>query len=304
MKPIVYIDRVTCERRTEEVYGAGALRLLYGDSLADRTVGRTVRELVARLSICSAVYGWWQKQPWTKSKIRPFVEKYGVDTSEFLEPVDSFESFNDFFIRELKPEARPIAEGTATAVIPADGRYYFYQELSTAPLLDVKGLRLDLATLLGDSSLAQAYAMGSLVMARLCPTDYHRFHFPVDCTPSSVRLINGALYSVNPIAIKQNLAIFSQNKRMFSMLQSEVFGDVLCIEVGATNVGSIHQTYISGYKQHKGTEKGYFSFGGSAMLLLFAPGRIQFDADLLAATQKGIEIRCLMGQSMGRARSG
>lgn len=303
MKPIVYIDRATGEHKTEEVYGASALRLLYGDGLADRTFGRAIREVVASLSICSAVYGWWQKQPWTKSKIRPFVEKYGVDTSEFLEPVDSFASFNDFFVRKLKPEARPVAEGTATAVIPADGRYYFYQELSTAPLLDVKGQCLDLPTLLGDSSLAQAYAKGSLVMARLCPTDYHRFHFPVDCTPSPVRLINGALYSVNPIAIKQNLAIFSQNKRMFSMLQSETFGDVLCIEVGATNVGSIHQTYLSGYKQSKGLEKGYFSFGGSAMLLLFAPERIQFDADLLAATQAGVEIRCLMGQSMGQARS-
>ena len=85
------------------------------------------------------------------------------------------------------------------------------------------------------------------------------------------------------------------------MLDSKTFGKVLYLEIGATSVGSIQETYSPGKFQTKGAEKGYFEFGGSALILLFAKDAIQFDQDLLAATQEGFEIRCLLGQSMGRA---
>ena len=135
-------------------------------------------------------------------------------------------------------------------------------------------------------------------MARLCPTDYHRFHFPFSCHASSVKVINGFLYSVNPLALSKNIEIFTENTRVISTLTSEIFGEVIFIEVGATNVGSIHQTYREGTVQ-KGEEKGYFSFGGSSLILLFEEGRIVFDQDLIEAGKTGVEIKCLMGQPMG-----
>lgn len=302
MTPLYVIDRVTGQRVHEQVYGGQALHLLYGSHRLARIVGRPLSRLASHFSLFSALYGWWQKRSWSARKIEPFIQAYGVDSSEFLHPVASFRSFNDFFIRELKPTSRPINSDPSVAVIPADGRYFFYPEFAQGQLIDVKGRRLDLPTLLGDAELAKRYAGGSVVMARLCPSDYHRFHFPIDCIPSASRLINGTLYSVNPIAIRQNLRIFSENKRCISLLRSSLFGNVVCIEVGATNVGSIHETYIPEQPVVKGQEKGYFSFGGSAMLLFFQPGKIQFDADLIAATQAGIEIRCLLGQSLGTAQ--
>jgi len=235
--------------------------------------------------------------PWTKAKIKPFLNEYHVNSSEFLKSVEQFASFNDFFIRKLKPEVRPLAP--SSAIIPADGRYWFYPDVSTANDFIVKGKKFDLAKLLRSDALAEQYRKGSMVMARLCPSDYHRFHFPCDGTASESTLINGCLYSVNPYAIKQNIDIFTENKRTLCRFQTEKFGQVLYLDIGATNVGSIHQTYQLNQFQQKGAEKGYFSFGGSALILLFEPNRILFDHDLVEATQKGFEIRCLFGQSLG-----
>ena len=217
-------------------------------------------------------------------------------------PLPFFSSFNDFFIRQLKKEARPIAPDPSTAIIPADGRYYFYQEIHLSQGFVIKDKKFDLAALLQSESLAAAYREGSMLIARLCPSDYHRFHFPCDGQPTSSELINGWLYSVNPVAIKKNLDIFTQNKRTLCTIQSPLFGPVLYLEVGATCVGSIQQTYPVDQNCLKGMEKGYFEFGGSCLILLFVKGSIQFDADLIQATKAGLEIRCLMGQSMGKAQ--
>ena len=83
-------------------------------------------------------------------------------------------------------------------------------------------------------------------------------------------------------------------------MNSKDFGKVLFLEIGATFVGAIHQTYTPNKPHQKGDEKGYFSFGGSSLILLFQKGKIQFDPDLLHATSQGVEIKCLMGQSMGK----
>lgn len=296
---ILYHDRITGKVCTENVYGFKAVRLLYGEGWLSLLIGRPLAFLAARSPIFSALYGWWQKTGFTKKKIVPFINNYHVDPSEFLEPIDTFKSFNDFFIRKLKPQARPIAPGQNVAVIPADGRYLFFQNLAEADGFVVKGQRFDLGSFLQNESLAKHYNQGSMVIARLCPMDYHRFHFPCDGIPGPVKILNGWLYSVNPQALKWNIEIFSQNKRAVCEFQTEHFGKVLLCEVGATNVGSIIETYVPGHKVLKGEEKGYFSFGASALVLLFPPKSILFDLDLTNYSPQKNEIRCLMGQSMG-----
>ncbi len=299
MSDIFYIDRLTGRKEKEKVYKAGAVQLFYGNNPLNKSLRYTLLPLVARLPIFSALYGHFQKRSGTVKKIAPFIKNFDVDASEFKKSVTEFRSFNDFFIRELKKEARPIAPGNDLAVIPADGRYYFYQDIAKCDGFIVKGQKFDPVELLGDSTLAQEYAEGAMVMARLCPSDYHRFHFPCRCVPEKAQLINGSLYSVNPLAVKQNIKIYSQNKRKLTKLTATPFGTILYLEIGATNVGSIQETYTLGKTYQKGDEKGYFEFGGSALILLFRKGIIQFDVDLLAATQKGLEMRCLLGQSMG-----
>lgn len=299
MKEIIYIDRVTGQREVEKVYGWRALQFLYGDHWISRWLGSFLLPFLVKFPFFSAYYGALQKSPTSAKKIAPFIQKYDVEVTEFLDSPTNFASFNDFFIRKLKPEARPIASGANVAVIPADGRYYFYGHIEKNEGFIVKGKKLNLPALLQDEKLAAEYAGGSLVLARLCPSDYHRFHFPCDCIPGETRYINQYLYSVNPIAVRKNVNVFTENKRTICPLQTEAFGQVLFLEIGATNVGSIRQTYTPFKHYPKGAEKGYFEFGASALILLFKEGTIQFDADLLEATRQGLEIRCLMGQRMG-----
>jgi phosphatidylserine decarboxylase len=300
MTEIIYVDRKTKKEEREKVYGRFFLELLYAGGPLSRLLSFFLLPLLSRIPFLSRLYGDFQKSRISRRKVKPFIHSFHVDASEFLDPVDSFASFNDFFIRHLKPECRPMAEGNDVAVLPADARYLVYPNIDQADGFWVKGKKFSLHTLLQSDGLAKRYAGGAMVMARLCPVDYHRFHFPCACTPGKAELINGPLYSVNPIALRRRIEILSENKRMITELHTANFGTVLYIEVGATYVGSIHQTYTPGKSYAKGDEKGYFAFGGSCLLLLFEPNRIVFDQDLIDVSSRKMEVLGKLGQSLGR----
>ncbi len=299
MTDIIYFDRKTKKEEREKVYGGSFLEVLYGNGILSKCFSFFLRPLFAKVSFLSHIYGAIQKSRLSRCKVKPFIRTFELDTSEFLDSVDSFNSFNDFFIRRLKPECRPMAAAENVAVLPADARYLVFQNIDTADGFWVKGKKFSLSSLLQNGELAARYAGGAMVIARLCPTDYHRFHFPFRCIPGKPELINGPLYSVNPIALKRNIEYLTENKRVITELQTEKFGTVLYIDVGATYVGSIHQTYVPGKSYAKGDEKGYFSFGGSSLILLFEPGKIIFDQDLIDTSAKKMEVRGLLGQSLG-----
>jgi phosphatidylserine decarboxylase len=303
MSNIRYIDRQTKKEETEMVYGNFFIELLYGNFWISRIISFLILPVITRISFLSQFYGFFQRSSLSKFKIRPFIEKFKVDTSEFLEPVDSFCCFNDFFIRKLNPSCRPIANGNDVAILPADARYLVYANFQTTDGIVVKGKKFSLEKLLKSSNLAHKYTQGSVVLARLCPVDYHRFHFPCNGVPEASKVINGPLYSVNPLSLKRNIQILNENKRVITTFHTKSFGTVLYIEIGATHVGSVHQTFTAGEYYAKGDEKGFFSFGGSCIILLFEPFRIQFDQDLIDASHRKIEVRGLYGQPLGRALS-
>lgn len=301
MEEIFYRDRLTKTTKKEMIYKEKWIHFFYGDSFFNRFSHRWLLPFITRFSLFSFLYGKLQKTSWSTRKIVPFIQAFGINSSEFLAPISSFSSFNDFFIRQLKPEARPLCEEKDKLIIPADGNYLFYPRVDHIDSFFVKGQALSLEELLGDAALAKEYAEGSLVIGRLRPFDYHRFHFPCDGTPSVSTMINGAFFSVNPLATKSKISIFSENKRALCSLSTLFFGKILYLAIGATNVGSIKETYESEKPLLKGEERGYFEFGGSCILLLFKKNSIVFDADLVEATEQGLEMYCLMGQSMGRA---
>lgn len=305
-EPIRYFHRAKRAVETEAVYGEKWLRWTYGG-----TAGRTALELLVKRPWLSRYYGWKMSRPDSVRRILPFIIDYGLNVDEFAKSPFVFKSFNDFFYRALKPGARPIAaEGDPStgsgqdervAVLPADGRHLAFQNVDAAAGFYAKGQRFDLATFLGDAELARTFAGGSLLISRLCPVDYHRFHFPVAGTPGDARLINGWLYSVSPIALRRNLAYLWENKRMVTLVESPVFGRVAVCEIGATMVGSIMQTYVTGRAVKKGEEKGLFKFGGSCVVTIFEPGRIRFDSDLLEQSANQLETYALMGERLGVA---
>ena len=132
----------------------------------------------------------------------------------------------------------------------------------------VKGDKFSLEEFFRDKELAKKYEDGVFVIIKLAPVDYHRFHFPADGNISESKLIDGWYYSVSTHAVKQNFRIFCENKREYSILKTEKFGDIAMFEVGATMVGEITQTYKANSFVNKGDEKGYFYFGGSTCILV------------------------------------
>jgi len=277
---------------TEQVYGELFLKWAYGNPL-----GKLALHSFIKRPAFSRWYGKRMDSPETKSKVMPFINDYGLDTSEFTETAESFSSFNDFFYRKLKPEARPIAN--TEVVFPADGRHLGFDNIDRIDGFFVKGQTFDLHQLLDDAELSARYTGGSLVLSRLCPVDYHRFHFPVSGTTTETRLVNGPLFSVSPIALARNLSYLWQNKRTITEIKTETMGNVLMLEIGATCVGSIVQTYQPGKMVHKGDEKGYFAFGGSSTIAIFEPGKVKLADDLLMNSAKQIETYAKMGDSMG-----
>lgn len=237
-------------------------------------------------------------QPATRQRIKPFVEEFQLDPDEFATPIDTFQHFNDFFSRRLKPESRPIDSSPTSVVFPADGRHLGFQDLSTIESVFVKGQCFDLDQIFLDPSLKERYQHGTAVLSRLCPTDYHRFHFATAGKPQTAKLLNGPLYSVSPLALRQHLSYLWENKRMITLLETSDLGLVTIIEFGATNVGSIHQTYPSEKPVLKGEEKGYFSFGGSATMTFFEPDRIRLMPDLLEHSRARRELYARMGDVM------
>lgn len=300
MPPVIYRDRLSGRLCEEKPFAAASLSFLYGDSMISRSIGRLCRCLTASFPLFSSLTGKWYRRPSSHKLIAPFISNFDVDASEFAEPIESFDNFNAFFTRKLKAGARPLAPGDNVAVMPADGRYLFYPDVKASDEWDIKGRSFNLGALLGDASLAEHYYGGTMVIARLCPSDYHRFHFPCRCRPSPPRLINGYLHSVHPFALRQNLDILIQNKRFLTVLETENFGRILYLEIGAIGVGSVIQTYQPAVIQEKGAEKGYFEFGASCLILLFEPHALALDADLLAGGDPSIETLCLMGQSLGK----
>lgn len=299
MKTLWYIDRATGEEKQEKVYGDFFVQLFYGSNPLARLFSALFLPLITRCPILSKIYGMFQKTRLSRRKIAPFINRFSIDTSDFHDPVSSFATFNDFFIRRLKP--RPIDPDPHVAVLPADGRYFVFPHIGNTDGFFVKGKKFSLTTLIQNAPLADQFAHGAMVIARLAPVDYHRFHFPCDGFAHTPRPIPGLLHSVNPLALVKHAEILSHNRRMVTQIDSSQFGTFLYIEVGAVCVGTIHQTFTPNRLQYKGAEKGYFSFGGSCLILLFQPGAIKLDADLVAASHRGLEMLGKMGQSLGHS---
>ncbi len=298
-KSIQIIDRASMHIEEEQVWGEGVLHFLYGKSILSKIFGTAIRKLL-NIPIFSRIWGWFHDRPSTKKSVIPFCRQYNIDTNEFLSCPESFKSFNDFFVRHLKKDVRPICAENDTAVLPADARYTFLTDLGTSDFL-VKGVRFNLKAFLKSDMLAERFEGGVGILARLCPTDCHRFFFPVSGKASRAQRIDGGYLSVSPIATHSIPSIFWTNVRELTLIESEEFGHVAMVEIGATNCASIVQTYTPG-NIVKGEEKGYFRLGGSAIMLLFEKDKISLSPDIIALLPHKLEIRGLYGQALGNVQ--
>jgi phosphatidylserine decarboxylase len=290
--PIKYYERESGLLKTEKVAGEKWLVWLYNNPIGEATLWT-----LAKRKLVSSIYGKMMDRSSSANRIHPFIEDFDIDMSGVQE--HEFKNFNDFFTRKLKDNARPVDTSYNIVVSPADGKIMAYADISNSDFI-IKGFRFDVASFLDNTVLAQKYRDGTLLIIRLAPVDYHRFHFPVSGSLTSNTKIEGAYYSVNPFALRKKAEIFCLNKREYTILANPLLGDVIMAEIGATMVGSIIQTY-KGSSVKKGEEKGYFKFGGSTVVLLFQKSKIRVDKDLLINTENGYETAVKMGERIGEA---
>jgi len=294
-QPIDVVNRYTGAVEVEQVYGDRWLRWTY-----ETGAGRLALAVLVRRAFFSRYFGWRMSQPASRAKIASFIRDYGLDPAEFADPVDSYASFNDFFSRRLRPGARPVCGGAGEVAFPADGRHLGIDDLAVADHFYAKGQRLDLEKLVGDAALARRFAGGAMVISRLCPVDYHRFHFPVGGRAGAPVVIDGPLYSVSPIALRRRLDYLVENKRARTLIETAEVGGVLVVEIGATCVGTIVHTAGAG-EVARGDEKGIFRFGGSCVITVFERGRVRLADDLRAAAASGRELYARVGDRMASA---
>lgn len=296
---IKYYNRKTGEYNIEKVAGEKYLKWTYSSP-----VGMGMLEVLIKKKVFSKIYGSFCDSRRSLKKISSFIKDFDINMSHSEKSIDEFKSFNDFFTRRLKEGARPIDRNSDSLISPGDGRLLAYENIDLNKLIQVKGFTYSLKELISNTEAAEKFSGGVCLILRLCPTDYHRFHFVDDGVCEATEKIPGDYYSVNPIALARVPQLFCKNKREWSVFHSSNFGDILHVEVGATCVGSIVQTYISGKPVKKGDEKGYFKFGGSTTILFFEKDKVRIDRDIITETENGYEAMILMGERIGEiARS-
>lgn len=288
---IKYINRSTGNIEFENPPAEGLLKFLYDNPFG----AKTILPLVKR-KLITARYGRRMDRKSSVKKIQPFVSSLKIDMSESLKRIDEFVSFNDFFYRKLKPNSRKIGNGL---VSPGDGKILAFENFSDVNTFYIKGSAFTLEKFLGSQQLADDYKNASMVILRLAPNDYHRYHFPYQGVPSDSKKIKGYYYSVSPYALVKNFTkVFCENKREICTFSMNGKSPLLIIPVGATMVGSIISTYKPNESVQKADEMGYFAFGGSTIVLLFKSSDFKINADLLNNTKANIETYVKMGEEI------
>ncbi|MFH1999030.1 MAG: phosphatidylserine decarboxylase [Planctomycetota bacterium] len=292
---ISIFNRATGRMEQERVLGEGLIRFLY-----EQRYGRFLANRIFKQRFFSRLYGIFQDLPLSSRKIVKVAHELEIDLTEAEKPASDYPTFNAFFSRALKEGARPIDPDPAILVSPCDARLLVFRDIREENPIHVKGGCFCLKTLLDSKELASRFSGGDLFLYRLCPADYHRFHFPDNSVPGFHRELDGPLHSVNPIALASGFPILDHNLRHLTLLNTEsAKGEIAMIEIGALCVGSIVQTYVPNVPILRGDEKGMFLFGGSSLIVIYEPEKVKIDEDLVEHSAAGIETLVKLGMPIG-----
>lgn len=271
------------------------------------------------MPLISKLYGLTQDTKLSGLKVKKFIQKFEINIDDYRpgslsdqKIESSYKSFNEFFIREFKPSKRSFDPEPTVMPAFSEARYFGHESWTTESLYPVKGKNLNPRDLLQNDEYASLFHEGPLLIARLCPVDYHRFHVPDDAKLKAFYPIDGALHSVNPLALKEIPSLMLKNERHVSILETTNFGTLAYIEVGAVFVGKIVQSFASqdeltkanfeqsDYTFKRGDEKGYFLFGGSTVVVLGEKGKWKPSKTICEMTSRGIETYVHLGDPVAQ----
>ncbi len=271
----------------EPEVGQGAIRFAYGNPF-----GRFLSKAILSRSFVSKLYALWQRSALSKGKVKKFIAQYGISLEDCTQ--EEFPNFNAFFTRRRKNYVNQTAENQLPAI--ADSK------LLACPIgkdsrFQIKGVPYTLPELLEDEALAEKFRGGLCLIFRLSPQDYHRYVYPDAAIQGKTVSIPGVLHTVNPIA--GTMKVYRRNARRYTLLETEHFGAVLQMEVGALLVGKIKNHLEAPGKVEKLQEKGYFEYGGSTVILVLEKDAVGMDEDILEYSARGIETKVRIGEKIG-----
>ncbi|HHW93926.1 MAG TPA: phosphatidylserine decarboxylase [Clostridiaceae bacterium] len=270
----------TQERLLCRLYGT-----VFGRAIVNAFISRKWVSVLASLPVRSRL---------SKGRIQPFIRANQIDMSSYEE--EPFRSFNDFFIRKIKPGARPFSNAPEDVVSPCDGLLSAV-EISPDMTLTVKGQPYTLATLLRDEEVASSYAGGLALIFRLEVHHYHRYMFSDSGHASPPQRIKGRYHTVHPIGLSST-SVLQENAREWRILHFDHLGDVVQVEVGAMLVGRIVNHKVDEFR--RGDEKGYFCFGGSTIIWLLHHEAIHLLDRWVATFER--EMPVLQGETIAKSR--
>ena len=278
-------------RKTKEYSDSkelGILKFLYGS-------------IFGRIMIKPFTYKWFSNlsskylnSSFSKHKIKGFIKNNNINMDEYVD--SSYTCFDDFFTRNLKMDRRPLDKDKNILVSPCDSKLSVYK-IDDNINFKIKNSSYSVLDLINDEKLANEFKDGYCLVFRLCVDDYHHYYFIDDGKLLYSKYINGKLHTVRPIA-HQNLKVFKENSREYSVLETNNFVKVIQIEVGAMMVGKICNYGKTEFE--RGEEKGYFRYGGSTVILLFQKDKIKLDDDILKVVSDDVEVKVSLFENIGR----
>lgn len=253
--------------------------------------GRLLLKPLVVNSFISNLTAWFLKSKLSTFMIKKFVINNKIDMSEYEDV--KYKSFNDFFIRNIKSGKRTFVKNKNILCSPCDS-YLTHYKINDDVFI-IKGNNYTLNSLLNDKLLANKYKDGDMLVFRLAPNNYHHYYYPFSGKLVKKYKIKGKFHSVNPI-VYDNFKVFIENTREISILDTDSYGTVIYIEVGALLVGKIKNRDITDFKT--GDEKGYFEYGGSTVILLFEKDKLIIDDNIINTSIKNYELFVKLGEKI------
>ncbi|MBQ3078854.1 MAG: phosphatidylserine decarboxylase [Clostridia bacterium] len=257
-------------------------------------IGRLIASVVARPGISRAA-GLFMDSRASKMLIKPFIKKNHIPMNDVLE--EEYPSFNAFFTRRLKPGSRALPADEQSLASPSDGLLTVYP-ITKNGVVTVKGTNYTAETLLESSQIATNFLGGWMFVFRLTPAHYHRYSYPDSGEYVFTKNIPGVFHTVRPEAL-QGMPVFKKNTREYAFLNTDHFGAMIYMEVGAAMVGRIVNPRREG-RFEKGEEKGRFEFGGSTIILMTEKGALSPLPEIVSSTESGAETPVQLHQTVAK----
>ena len=279
-------DRKTQKYIEEIYYQKNKLAFLY-----DTCLGRIILKIAIN-PIISKIGGLYQKSILSKKDVKKIINTCNIDISIYEKK--EYKSFNDFFTREIKLEKRPMKKNKNSFISPADSKLLVYK-ITEDEKINIKGSSYTLEELVKDKIDLSNFKNGLCLVFRLTVDNYHHYCYPDSGKLKEFYKIKGVLHTVS--SISKNYKIYKENKREVSIIKTDNFDELVFIEVGALMVGEINNNYHK--KFNKGEEKGYFSFGGSTIVVLVKEQILNIDEDIIFNSNKNIETKVEYREKIG-----